>query len=69
MSIVLLTTLFFFVPFSYTNSQANTIFKCKNKKGTYIYQEMPCLEESTKDSSWSSKARQNTFHMLQKTLL
>ena len=69
MSIVLLATFFFFLPFSYSSSQANTIFKCKNKKGAYIYQEKPCSEESTKDSSWKSKARQNTFSYASKNSL
>jgi len=67
-SSILLTTLLLFLS---SNISANTIFKCKikNKKGTYTYQEKPCSEKSTKDSSWSSKARQNTFTYSSKSSL
>ena len=43
--------------FSYAAAQppnyVYTIFKCKNEKGAYAYQEQPCLKMSSTLHSWT----------------
>lgn len=49
---------------SYAASQptgyVRIIFKCKNEKGAYSYQEQPCPKKSSTLSSWKSNIQQNT---------
>jgi len=48
--------------FSYAAAQPadylHTIFKCKNEKGAYTYQEQSCPKKSLTLSSWKSKIQQ-----------
>jgi len=50
--------------FSYAAAQPTnyvyTIFKCKNEKGAYAYQEQPCPKMSSTLSSWTPSVQQNT---------
>ena len=41
-----------------TTNYVYTIFKCKNEKDAYTYQEQPCPKMSSTLSSWKSSGRQ-----------